>query len=199
MNCRIIHDSIHYRPGSTLEYSLDFDGTPAGYLSAGITRSRFAESSPTRSAIFRICPSVAFTNWKPVFGSANEYAPFVGCRRRTDTAHSAMRAVGLPQLCLWFQGSVVSLPCRWTEVENRVPTKPYLDGISDNASSSCAIEVTCFRYTRVQRESAHGLFRCTGQCTFLLTVLLTFLPLRSPKSLKHKHQTGGEGRNRTDA
>jgi GNAT superfamily N-acetyltransferase len=31
MNCQIIHDSIHGRPGWTREYVLELDGTPVGY------------------------------------------------------------------------------------------------------------------------------------------------------------------------
>ena len=36
MNCQIIHDSIHYRPGWTLEYFLRADGSPAGYGSVAV-------------------------------------------------------------------------------------------------------------------------------------------------------------------
>jgi GNAT superfamily N-acetyltransferase len=36
MNCQIIHDSIHYRPGWTLECSLSANGLPIGYGSIAI-------------------------------------------------------------------------------------------------------------------------------------------------------------------
>jgi hypothetical protein len=36
MNCQIIHDSIHARPGWSVEYALDLDGTVAGYGSVAI-------------------------------------------------------------------------------------------------------------------------------------------------------------------
>lgn len=36
MNCQIIHDSIHARPGWTREYSLDLDGAPVGYGSLAV-------------------------------------------------------------------------------------------------------------------------------------------------------------------
>jgi GNAT superfamily N-acetyltransferase len=36
MNCQIIHDSIHSRPGWSLEYELQIDGEPAGYGSIAI-------------------------------------------------------------------------------------------------------------------------------------------------------------------
>jgi GNAT superfamily N-acetyltransferase len=36
MNCQIIHDSIHGRPGWTQEYVLDLNGTPIGYGSVAV-------------------------------------------------------------------------------------------------------------------------------------------------------------------
>ncbi len=36
MNCQIIHDSIHGRPGWTREYALDLDGTMVGYGSVAV-------------------------------------------------------------------------------------------------------------------------------------------------------------------
>src|SRR5579859_2490476 len=36
MNCQIIHDSIHARPGWTVEYLLTMDGSVAGYGSLAI-------------------------------------------------------------------------------------------------------------------------------------------------------------------
>ena len=36
MNCQIVHDSIHSRPGWTREYLLCADGTPAGYGSVAV-------------------------------------------------------------------------------------------------------------------------------------------------------------------
>jgi GNAT superfamily N-acetyltransferase len=36
MNCQIIHDSIHGRPGWTVEYLLEADGVPAGYGSIAV-------------------------------------------------------------------------------------------------------------------------------------------------------------------
>ena len=36
MNCQIIHDSIHGRPGWTREYVLEEDGTPMGYGSVAV-------------------------------------------------------------------------------------------------------------------------------------------------------------------
>jgi GNAT superfamily N-acetyltransferase len=36
MNCQIIHDSIHSRPGWSLEYSLGANGVPAGYGSVAV-------------------------------------------------------------------------------------------------------------------------------------------------------------------
>ena len=36
MNCQIIHDSIHSRPGWTLEYFLSAGGTPVGYSSIAV-------------------------------------------------------------------------------------------------------------------------------------------------------------------
>jgi GNAT superfamily N-acetyltransferase len=36
MNCQIIHDSIHSRPGWTVEYALIADGTPVGYGSVAV-------------------------------------------------------------------------------------------------------------------------------------------------------------------
>jgi len=36
MNCQIIHDSIHSRPGWTLEYFLSADGAPVGYSSIAV-------------------------------------------------------------------------------------------------------------------------------------------------------------------
>jgi GNAT superfamily N-acetyltransferase len=36
MNCQIIHDSIHARPGWSLEYSLSAGGAPAGYGSVAV-------------------------------------------------------------------------------------------------------------------------------------------------------------------
>lgn len=36
MNCQVIHDSIHIRPGWTCEYALDLDGATIGYGSAAI-------------------------------------------------------------------------------------------------------------------------------------------------------------------
>jgi GNAT superfamily N-acetyltransferase len=36
MNCQIIHDSIHSRPGWTLEYSLSAGGSPVGYGSIAV-------------------------------------------------------------------------------------------------------------------------------------------------------------------
>jgi GNAT superfamily N-acetyltransferase len=36
MNCQVIHDSIHYRPGWTQEYVLHRDGAPVGYGSVAI-------------------------------------------------------------------------------------------------------------------------------------------------------------------
>ena len=36
MNCQIIHDSIHSRPGWSLEYFLNMDGARAGYGSAAV-------------------------------------------------------------------------------------------------------------------------------------------------------------------
>ncbi len=36
MNCQIIHDSIHGRPGWTREYVLELDGTPVGYGSIAV-------------------------------------------------------------------------------------------------------------------------------------------------------------------
>jgi GNAT superfamily N-acetyltransferase len=37
MNCQIIHDSIHARPGWSVEYLLEAAGTPAGYGSVAVT------------------------------------------------------------------------------------------------------------------------------------------------------------------
>jgi GNAT superfamily N-acetyltransferase len=36
MNCQIIHDSIHSRPGWTLEYFFDCEGAPTGYGSVAV-------------------------------------------------------------------------------------------------------------------------------------------------------------------
>src|SRR5271154_1799028 len=36
MKCQIIHDSIHSRPGWTLEYLLSANGTPVGYGSIAV-------------------------------------------------------------------------------------------------------------------------------------------------------------------
>jgi GNAT superfamily N-acetyltransferase len=36
MNCQIIHDSIHGRPGWTREYALELNGTPVGYGSVAV-------------------------------------------------------------------------------------------------------------------------------------------------------------------
>lgn len=36
MNCQIIHDSIHIRPGWTVEYSLTADGVCVGYGSLAV-------------------------------------------------------------------------------------------------------------------------------------------------------------------
>ena len=36
MNCQIIHDSIHGRPGWTREYVLELDGAPVGYGSVAV-------------------------------------------------------------------------------------------------------------------------------------------------------------------
>lgn len=36
MNCQIIHDSIHVRPGWTREYALELDGAPIGYGSVAV-------------------------------------------------------------------------------------------------------------------------------------------------------------------
>ena len=37
MHCQIIHDSLHIRPGWTIEYLLTIDGAPAGYGSVAIS------------------------------------------------------------------------------------------------------------------------------------------------------------------
>ena len=36
MNCQIIHDSIHVRPGWTIEYALDLAGSLVGYGSVAV-------------------------------------------------------------------------------------------------------------------------------------------------------------------
>ena len=36
MNCQIIHDSIHSRPGWSVEYSFDCEGTRVGYGSVAV-------------------------------------------------------------------------------------------------------------------------------------------------------------------
>jgi GNAT superfamily N-acetyltransferase len=36
MNCQVIHDSIHFRPGWTREFMLELDGAPSGYGSLAV-------------------------------------------------------------------------------------------------------------------------------------------------------------------
>jgi len=60
MNCQIIHDSIHARPGWTLEYFLSADGAPVGYSSIAVagpwkgkaTLYEFFVLPPYRSRVF---------------------------------------------------------------------------------------------------------------------------------------------------
>lgn len=62
MNCQIIHDSIHSRPGWTLEYMADIDGAAAAYASVAVggpwrrkaTLYEFYALPPFRSRIFEL-------------------------------------------------------------------------------------------------------------------------------------------------